>query len=70
MKLTPVEGHPHLFRDENSKGVINTSKEQLNEARRIKEIAQRGKSKIDLIEKKLNTLEEKFDLILKHLEKK
>ena len=67
--LIPVENHPDLHRDPNSKAIICTTTEKLVRHREKVAREHAEAQRIDTIESRLNNLDSKMDKILELLSK-
>jgi hypothetical protein len=70
MFFSRIKGHPNLVRDEDSKAVINTSKDEFLQAKKLKELAKEKEAKFETLENRINNIEGKIDKLIELLEKK
>ena len=67
MLFDKIKGHPNLVRDKESRAIINTSKDELMQAKKIKESTMKKEKRFEVLENRLNNIESQLDLILKHI---
>lgn len=70
MFFSKIKGHPNLVKDEDSKAVINVSKDEYLQAKKIKETTKQKEERLETIETRINSLESKIDQLINILEKK
>lgn len=67
MKLTRVEGYPHLARDKISGAIVNINRSEIDRAKKIKTTSQENQRRIDKIEEDIGEIK---SILLKMLEEK